>query len=65
MRSVALAFVLIATAPAAAHATTSGWVKGRLQFFQNQGNFCPTGRNCTGANYLQSEWHTNQPSRRR
>jgi hypothetical protein len=63
-RSLLMAALLMAAlllAPTAAHAATSGWVKGRLQFFQNQGNFCPTGRDCTGANYLQAQWHTNQP----
>lgn len=41
----------------------SGVVSGHLQFYQNQGNFCPTTRNCTGARYLQSEFNTYVPLR--
>jgi hypothetical protein len=39
----------------------NGYVKGRLLFYQNQGNYCPTTRDCTDAKYLQAQYHTNQP----
>lgn len=33
----------------------SGYVSGKLQFWQKQGNYCPTGRDCTAANYRQAD----------
>lgn len=51
-----LAFLLVIAATSSAQATTSGWVKGRITFYQNQGNYCPSSRTCTGANYLQSAY---------
>ncbi len=48
--------------PAPAHAA-SGWVEGFIKHYQNQGNFCPTSRNCTGARYLQAEYQTVVPAR--
>jgi hypothetical protein len=41
----------------------SGVVTGTLRFYQNQGNYCPTTRDCSGAQYLESEYHTYQPVR--
>jgi hypothetical protein len=40
---------------------SSGTVGGRLMHFQNQGNFCPTSRDCTGAKYVQSQYRTYMP----
>ena len=39
----------------------TGFVTGKLQFYQNQGNYCPSSRDCSGAQYLESEYHTYQP----
>ena len=58
--AIALASLVSTAAPASA---ASGVVSGVLLFFQNQGNYCPNTRNCTGAKYLQSEYKTNQPLR--
>ncbi len=33
---------------------SSGYVSGTVRFTQMQGNYCPTGRDCTGARYLES-----------
>jgi hypothetical protein len=52
-----VALMLLATSALA----TSGTVTGRFLFFQNQGNFCPTSRNCTGAKYPQSWYQQNGP----
>ena len=41
----------------------TGVVSGRLRFYQNQGNYCPSTRDCSGAQYLESEYHTYQPVR--
>jgi hypothetical protein len=54
------ALALVATATATASAS-SGYVRGRLQFFQNQGGYCPASRDCTGARYLESQFHTYLP----
>lgn len=52
----------IVLASSTAVAWSGGSVNGQLLFYQNQGNFCPTTRNpCTGAKYLESQWHTNMP----
>jgi hypothetical protein len=40
---------------------SSGTVSGGVAFFQNQGNFCPASRTCTGATYVESQYHTNMP----
>jgi hypothetical protein len=54
------AFVAM-TAPAYA---ASGVVRGTVQFFQNQGNFCPIlsqqSRNCTGSRYSEMQFHVNR-----
>ena len=42
---------------------STGYVSGKLQFYQNQGGYCPSTRDCTGARYLQSEFNTYQPIR--
>lgn len=47
--------------PLLAACDSSGTVQGNLQFFQNQGNFCPAGRDCTGAKYTAAQFNTNQP----
>ena len=55
MRSLTLALfstLLLLTSNAWA---AGGFVAGTLQFFQAQGNFCPTTRTCTGAQYPQSD----------
>lgn len=39
----------------------SGVVRGRIEFWQEQGNYCPSFRDCTDANYFQSEYKTFQP----
>ncbi len=53
-----LAVVLMGAGPALA---ASGYVSGKLQFWQKQGNYCPTGRDCTGGNYLQAAFDKAQP----
>jgi len=42
---------------------SNGTVSGHVAFFQNQGNFCPSSptRSCTGATYVQSQYHTDMP----
>lgn len=39
----------------------TGQVTGTLRFYQNQGNYCPSTRDCSGAQYLESQYHTYQP----
>lgn len=39
---------------------SSGMVNGSLGFYENEGNYCPSSRTCTGAKYLQSQYHTTQ-----
>lgn len=51
--------------PIAAHAapppTESGWVTGSWTFWNKNGNYCPAGRNCTGAVYLESAYDSEWP----
>lgn len=54
------AALAVLTAAQAAHAS-SGVVTGTVVFFQNQGNYCPATRDCTGANYPQSQYQTYLP----
>lgn len=54
------ALTLSALSAGLAHASR-GTVTGKLAFFQNQGNFCPASRSCTGATYLERQYHTNMP----
>lgn len=55
----AVAFALLAPAVASA---ASGTVRGYWKNYQNQGNYCDAAvRNCTGARYLKSEYHTYHP----
>ena len=42
---------------------SSGTVEGTLTFYQNQGNYCPATRDCTGAKYTQAQFATFQPLR--
>lgn len=53
-----LPVILLGATPAFA---ATGWVSGKLQFWQKQGNYCPTGRDCTAANYPQSQFDKAQP----
>jgi hypothetical protein len=41
----------------------SGVVQGSLYFYNNQGNYCPEGRDCVGANYLEADFNVNRPVR--
>jgi len=42
----------------------SGYVSGRLLFYNNQGNYCRNdGRDCSGARYPQSQYRVNMPVR--
>jgi len=64
-RFLAVTVLLVAScglAPAQASAA-SGWVEGYIKHYQNQGNYCPTTRNCTTAQYLQAEFNTVVPAR--
>ena len=56
-----LAALAVIAPSAAAFASSSGAIEGKLYFYQNQGNYCPVGRDCTGAKYREAEYHTNQP----
>ncbi len=58
-----LAGSFLALMPRPAHAA-SGWVEGYLKHYQAQGDYCPTTRDCTGAQYLQAEFQTYVPVRR-
>jgi hypothetical protein len=53
-----VAAVLAVAAPA--HAA-SGVVSGKLELWERNGGFCPTTRNCTGANYPASQSNSYQP----
>lgn len=45
-------------------AAASGYVTGRLMFYNNQGNYCKNdGRDCSGARYPQSQYRVNMPVR--
>lgn len=44
-------------AASSSHAAT-GWVKGYAKFYNNMGNYCPSGENCSGARYTQSSHNT-------
>ncbi len=57
----ALAALAVTVPGSLAFAASSGTIAGKLYFYQNQGNYCPTGRDCTGARYREAEYHTNQP----
>ena len=57
----AFALVFTMAVPQVADAA-SGYVRGYWKLYQNQGNYCdPATRNCTGSQYLKSEYHTNVP----
>lgn len=43
--------------------SSSGVANGRLMFFNHQGNYCPTDRDCTGAKYLQADHDVYLPVR--
>ncbi len=58
---VTMTALLTSLSAGAAFGATSGTVTGKLQFFQNQGNYCPASRDCTGARYVQAEYGTFQP----
>ena len=60
--AAALLTVLISGA-ARAHASSSGHLRGRLSFYQLNGGFCPSGRDCTGARYPAWAYQTVQPIR--
>jgi hypothetical protein len=42
---------------------SSGYVSGRIWFYQHQGNYCTPSstRDCTGSRYLSSQYNTNMP----
>lgn len=40
-----------------------GTATGRIEHFNRMGNFCPTGRDCTGSKYLQSQFNVYRPVR--
>jgi hypothetical protein len=48
--------------PASAYAV-DGYVSGTLKFWNKQGNYCPSGRDCTGARYPQSAFDSPQAVR--
>lgn len=52
-----LLFLLVATITGKAYAA-SGTVTGGLFFWQAQGNFCPSTRDCTGSLYTQAQTQT-------
>lgn len=60
-----LAFALACAALAAPELADAfeGVVRGRIQFYNNQGNYCPSFRDCTDARYHQSEYNRVQPIR--
>ncbi len=50
----------------ASHAEAhNGYVYGRLEFYQAQGNYCPSsgGADCTGAKYREADFHRYSPVR--
>lgn len=53
------AILLIVGLLSARASAASGTVSGYLLFFQNQGNFCPSHKSCTGAKYVESQYQTN------
>jgi len=62
LRSLLIAAIALAgiAASSPAHAAY-GYVRGRLLFYQNQGNFCPSWRDCSGANYHQWQFNAYNP----
>jgi hypothetical protein len=55
--------LLALSALAVPASAADGVVKGRLRFYNNQGNYCPTDRDCTGARYLQADYNVYLPIR--
>ncbi len=58
MNRLLFSSLMLLALPASA---ASGVISGRLLFFQNQGNYCPSTRDCSGAQYVEADYHTNQP----
>ncbi len=57
-----LLFILMPSVSSAA--TAWGSIKGRLMFYNNQGNYCKKdGRDCRGATYPQYQYRINRPVR--
>ncbi|AKI99243.1 hypothetical protein ATI61_106618 [Archangium gephyra] len=64
MKNLLLGLVVLGTMLGASSTqAASGYVRGRMQFWQNQGNYCPNTRDCTGAVYTQAQFQTYQPVR--
>jgi hypothetical protein len=58
-RAIQLSLMLAALAVSAqARADFAGVVKGRLTHYLHNGAYCPTDRNCSGANYPASQFNT-------
>src|SRR5688572_23591431 len=49
-----IATVALVLVSGTAEAASSGWVRGRLRHYNNQANWCPNTRSCTGAQYTQA-----------
>lgn len=63
MKSLKL-FLLLAVSsvvPGVATAATSGVVRGRLTYYNELGNFCPSTRTCGAARYHQASFGTDMP----
>jgi hypothetical protein len=54
----ALAVILAASLSARSAAAASGVVHGLFEYYENQGNYCPTSRDCTGSRYPESYYRT-------
>ncbi|PTL83442.1 hypothetical protein [Vitiosangium sp. GDMCC 1.1324] len=64
MKNLLLCLVFLGTLLGASPTrAASGYVRGRMQFWQYQGNYCPSYRNCQGAAYTQDQFQTYQPVR--
>ena len=50
----------IATSPAIASAA-GGVIAGRMLFYQNNQDYCPSTQNCDAANYVEAQYQTYQP----
>jgi hypothetical protein len=55
------ALLLVAASATAARAATSGVITGRALFYQNNGSFCPSGRDCYMSSYLWLDFNNILP----
>jgi len=55
---VVLAAILTSFLMPGPAAASQGIISGRITHYENEGNYCPSYRNCTGAKYLQADYQS-------